>query len=77
MHSSQGLSSYKSNFLHMGSALVGAKTLLQQAADSFSSGCAESALSNKVCISSYSHGHRDVVALHVLYSFIALMKRQK
>lgn len=77
MHSSQGLSLYKSNFLHVGNALVGAETPLQQADHSFSSGCAESALSNEVCISLNSHGLRDVVALHVLYSLIALMKRQK
>lgn len=77
MHSNQGLHLYKSNFLSLGSALVGAETPLQQEAHSFSSECAKSALSNKVCISLNSRGLRDVFALHILYSFLVLVKMQK
>lgn len=60
----------------MESALVGTETPLQQAAHSFSSGCAKSALSNKVCISLNSHGQLDAVALHVLYSFNEEAKKE-
>lgn len=56
----------------MESALVGAETSLQQAVHSFSSGCAKSALSNKVCISLNSHGQRDVVACMFYVIFLLI-----